>query len=370
MNTTVTQKPTIEAKSKRRPSIVAPNLDGVTDEQIALELKDWAKITKDYQVPNVKKSTIQILNSFLPFIGINILMYFTLDISYALTLALAFVSAFFLVRIFIIQHDCGHMSFFKSRESNDTLGFICSLFTTFPYKYWARSHSFHHAHNGQLEDRDIGDINTLTVEEFKALSPLKRIGYRLYRHPLVLFIIGLGYYLAVPLRLPLINLEGWEKTKRQQLVNNIILVALYGGVFYLLGMDFLYVQGPILAFFAIIALWFFYVQHQHEYTYKQWKKNWNYVISAIRGSSFYKLPKLMTWLTGNIGYHHLHHLNSRIPNYNLVKCYNENPILNKYVNTLTFKESLSCLTSHLWDEKNQRMISFRKFYKLEKANAL
>jgi len=370
MTTTVKQKPMTETKSKKKPTIVAPNLDGITDEQISLELKDWAQITKAYQVPSMKKSIIQILNSFLPFIGINLLMYYTLDISYALTLALAFISSFFLVRIFIIQHDCGHMSFFKSREQNDALGFICSLFTTFPYKYWARSHSFHHAHNGQLEDRDIGDINTLTVEEFKALNPAKRFGYRLYRHPLVLFIIGLAYYLVVPLRFPLISLKGWEKTKRQQLFNNLILVALYAGMFYLIGIEFLYVQGPILAFFAITALWFFYVQHQHEYTYKQWKKNWNYVISAIRGSSYYKLPKLITWLTGNIGYHHLHHLNSRIPNYNLIKCYNENPLLNKYVNTLTFKESLSCLTSHLWDEKNQRMISFRKFYKLEKANAL
>lgn len=368
MNSTLNETPKVNStQTSRRKSIVAPNLDGVSDEQITQELKDWALITKPYQETDSKKSLIQILNSFLPFLAINIAMYYTLDISYLLTLGLAVVSAFFLVRIFIIQHDCGHMSFYKSRENNDTLGFICSLFTTFPYKYWARSHSFHHAHNGQLEDRDIGDINTLTVAEFTALSPLKRFGYRLYRHPLILFVVGLGYYLVVPLRFPLIDLKGWEKTKRQQFVNNLILVALYVGMYMLIGVNFIYVQGPILAFFAVIALWFFYVQHQHEYTYKQWKKNWNYVISAIRGSSYYKLPKLMTWLTGNIGYHHLHHLNSRIPNYNLIKCYDENPLLNKYVNTLTFKESLSCLTSHLWDEENQRMISFRAFYKMQKA---
>jgi omega-6 fatty acid desaturase (delta-12 desaturase) len=366
-----TVKETSKPKKKRiKPSIVAPNLGGIPDEQIISELKDWAKITRPYQTPDKKKAAIQILNSFGPFLAINVAMYYTLNISYALTLFLALVSAFFLVRIFIIQHDCGHMSFYKKKESNDTLGFICSLLTTFPYKYWARSHSFHHAHNGQLEDRDIGDIVTLTVKEYQEKGAMGRLGYRLYRNPFVLFILGLGYYLLVPLRLPMIHLEGWEKTKRQQLVNNLVIFALYAGLIYLIGWDFVAVQLPILAFFAIIALWFFYVQHQHEFTYKQWKKNWNYVISAIRGSSYYKLPKLFTWLTGNIGYHHLHHLNSRIPNYYLEKCYDENPILNKYVNTLTFKESLSCIVCHLWDEDQQRMISFRSFNKLERSGKL
>lgn len=354
-------------KTSNASSITAPNLNGVSDEQIIDELKDWAKITLPYQTPNKTKSTIQILNSFLPFIAINIAMYYTLSISYALTLFLALVSAFFLVRIFIIQHDCGHMSFYKSKDNNDVLGFISSLFTTFPYKYWARSHNFHHAHNGQLEDRDIGDLNTLTVKEFAEKGAGARFGYRLYRNPLILFIIGLGYYLLVPLRLPLIDLKGWEETKRQQLVNNIVIFALYGALAYFIGWNFFLVQFPILAFFAVIALWFFYVQHQHEYSYKQWKKNWNYVISAIRGSSYYKLPKLFTWLTGNIGYHHLHHLNARIPNYELERCYNENPLLNKYINTITFKESLSCIVNHLWDEEEQKMISFRQFYKQEKA---
>ncbi|MGB0884612.1 MAG: fatty acid desaturase, partial [Flavobacteriales bacterium] len=333
------------------------------------ELKDWAMITKDYQEPSKTKATIQILNSFLPFIGIHILMYYTLEISYLLTLALAVVAAFFLVRIFIIQHDCGHMSFFKSKKLNDRWGFFCSLFTSFPYQYWARSHAYHHQHNGQLENRDIGDINTLTVKEFDELSTVKKWGYRIYRHPFILFGVGLAYYLLVPLRLPLIHLKGWEKTKRQQLVNNLVIFALYAALVYFIGWNFVLVQAPIFAFYAIIALWFFYVQHQHEFTYKQWKKDWNYVMSAIRGSSYYKLPKVFTWLTGNIGYHHLHHLNSRIPSYNLVKCYDENPLLNKYINTLNFTQSLSCLTSHLWDEENEKMISFRQFFRNKRAMA-
>ncbi|MCT4664400.1 MAG: fatty acid desaturase [Flavobacteriales bacterium] len=359
---TAQKKPVRQKKNQ----IAAPNLDGITDQQIITELKDWAKLTKPYQQTNKKKQTIQILNSFLPYLAINVLMYYTLNVSLILTFFLAFLAAFFLVRIFIIQHDCGHMSFFAKKDNNDTLGFIASLFTTFPYKYWARSHSFHHAHNGQLEDREIGDINTLTVEEYKEKNPSQRFFYRLYRNPFILFILGLSYYLMVPLRFPMVKKKGWEKTKRQQLINNIILVALYASLTYLIGWDFLKVQLPIFAIYAVIALWFFYVQHQHEFTYKQWKKNWNYVISAIRGSSFYKLPKIFNWLTGNIGYHHIHHLNSRIPNYNLIKCSEENPILNKYVNTLTFSESLSCVFNHLWDEKEQRMISFAAFRKMEK----
>ena len=185
-----------------------------SQEEIKKVLKDWPQKVKDYQVPDKKKAIIQILNSFLPFIGLWILMYYSLEISYWLTIGLGFINAFFLVRIFIIQHDCGHQSFLKSRKTNNYLGMICSLFSLIPYKYWARSHNFHHAHNGQLENRDIGDITVLTVKEYQALSSLQKFQYRLYRMPITMFFIGPLYYILIHNRLPLISLKGWKKKSR------------------------------------------------------------------------------------------------------------------------------------------------------------
>lgn len=340
-----------------------------TSEEIKKALKDWPQRVKAYQVPNIKKAVTQICNSFLPFIGLWILMYFSIDISYWLTIGLGFLNAFFLVRIFIIQHDCGHQSFFKSRKVNNIIGQVCSYFSLIPYKYWARSHSFHHAHNGQLENRDIGDLTTLTVNEYKALSGWGRFKYRIYRSPLIMFCIGPVYYLTIHSRIPSRNeiMKAWTKERKALWRNNIGLAIIYIAMGFLVGWKkFLLVQAPIIVFFGIIAIWFFYVQHQHEENYKQWKENWEYLLSAIRGSSYYKLPKVLNWLTGNIGFHHIHHLSSLIPNYNLERCNRENPIFEKYVTILTFKESLKCAFYKLWDEEREKMITFREFYRMEK----
>ncbi|MCB0618434.1 MAG: fatty acid desaturase [Saprospiraceae bacterium] len=341
------------------------------DEQIKRDLQHWLKIVTKYQQPSRRKAVIQILNSFLPFLGLWILMYFSLEWSYWITLGLAVINAFFLVRIFIIQHDCGHNSFFKWKKLNDVVGLACSFFSSIPYKYWARSHSFHHAHNGQLEVRDIGDIHTLTVEEYRALPRLKRLGYRLFRNPLVMFVFGPIYYLLVPLRLPMITLDGWRTVKWAQLYNNVYLLLAYAILIFAIGWKkFFLVHVPIVVIFGIIAIWFFYVQHQHEQTYKQWKDNWDYLLSSIRGSTYFKLPRLFQWLTGNIGFHHIHHLNSKIPNYHLEWCARENPIFQKHVTTITFWQSLRCMFHHLWDEESQRMISFWTFYRMERQRVL
>lgn len=341
------------------------------DQQIRETLKDWPKIVVKYQTPDKKKAYIQILNTFLPFIGLWILMYLSLSWSYWITLALAVVNGFFMVRIFIIQHDCGHQSFLKKRRVNDAIGLFCSLFSSIPYQYWSKSHSFHHAHCGQLEVRDIGDINTLTVKEFKELSFSKRLGYRVFRNPLILFLFGPIYYLLVNVRFPLISIKGWRQIKWAQFYNNVYLILIYTLIAFIVGWQkFFLVHIPIVVIFAIIAIWFFYVQHQHEHTYKQWKENWEYLFSSIKGSTYYKLPKVFQWLTGNIGLHHIHHLSSKIPNYNLTRCANENPILGQYVTTVSFFESLSYMFHHLWDEENQRMISFWKFYQMERAGLI
>lgn len=338
--------------------------------EIKQYLQNWTDIVAEYQKPKTKKAVVQILNSFLPFFALWILMYFSLDWSYGITLALGFLNAFFLVRIFIIQHDCGHQSFLKSRRWNNVIGFMCSFFSSIPYKYWARSHSFHHAHAGELDNRGIGDITVLTVAEYKKLSPWKQFRYRLYRNPFVIFVLGPIYYCFYNMRIPIMNVKNTRKVKISQVFNNIYMALVYVLLAVMVGVEeFFLIQVPIVVMFFIIAIWFFYVQHQHEDTYIAWKENWEYLLAAIKGSSYYKLPKVFQWLTGNIGFHHIHHLSSKIPNYNLERCAKENPILEKYVTVLTFKDSLKCIFSNLWDEEKQKMISFKEFsrrYKTKK----
>ena len=354
------------------PYLCSFKYDSIMIEKIDAELKkalqNWPKIVQKYSRPNHRKAFIQILNSMLPFVGLWILMYFSLGWSYWITLGLAIVNAFFLVRLFIIQHDCGHQSFFGSRKWNNRLGFICSFFTSIPYKYWSRAHTYHHGHVGQLEHRNVGDINVLTVEEFRKKSPFIKFLYRIFRHPIFLFTFVPVIYLSISNRYPFFRFKGWRNTRKSQILNNILLLAVYVGLAWILGLKaFLMVHIPIVVIFGIIAFWFFYVQHQHEHTYYQWKENWDYLLANLKGSTYYKLPKLFQWLTGNIGFHHIHHLSSKIPNYALEKCAKENPILQKYAPILTFKESLKTIFNNLWDEENQKMISFREYYQMERV---
>ncbi len=326
-------------------------------------LQQLPALVKAYQLPDTKKAIIQLFNSFLPFLAIWVVMYLLLDVSVWLTLGLAVVNGFFLVRIFIIQHDCGHQSFTKNRKANDIIGEICSIVSFMPYRYWAKSHNFHHGHNGLLhEHRDIGDIELLTVNEFKALSRFQKIRYLLFRSFPVLFVIGPAWYLLIQNRLPLIKLKGWEHARRSLIRHNLLLVGLHLSIVLLLGYKaFLLVHLPILLVFALVAVWFFYVQHQHETAYKEWKDKWDYIRAAVQGSTYYTLPRIFHWLTGNIGYHHIHHLNPLVPNYQLARCHHENPVLDRVANKITFLQSLRCIFNKLWDEDQERMISFREY---------
>ncbi len=340
------------------------------DLEIKEALKDWQKIVVKYSTPNTRKAIIQILNSFLPFIALWILMYLSLDWSLWITIGLGLINGFFLVRIFIIQHDCGHQSFVSSKKANNTIGFICSIFSSLPYEYWARVHNYHHGHVGQLEHRDVGDINFWTVDEFRNSSRFKRIAYRVFRNPFFMFILTPVIYFTISNRYPFFQFKGWGKVRWSQVKNNLAILAVYGGIAYLIGIKaFLIVQMINIFFFSVVAFWFFYVQHQHEDTYMRWKNQWDYLLASIQGSTYYKLPKVFQWLTGNIGFHHIHHLNSKIPNYSLEKCARENPVFQKYVSTITFRDSLKCMFNHLWDEQRKRMISFREFYRMEQASA-
>ena len=342
-----------------------------TNEEIVNSLKDWKSIISNYQVPNTKKAIIQIITTFGPYIGLWVLMYFSLNWSYLLTGGLALINAFFLVRIFIIQHDCGHQSFLKSKKMNNFIGRVCSVFSFIPYRYWAKTHNYHHGHCGQLEVRDIGDIPTLTVKEYQARSRWGRIKYQIWRFPLVTFVIAPIYYFIVSCRYPNFSFGNWKKWSIAIAKDNFWIALTYITMGTLIGWQkFLVIQLSLVVLFGIIAFWFFYVQHQHELSYKQWKKNWQFLLSAIKGSTHYNLPKVFHWLTGNIGYHHIHHLSSLIPNYNLPTCFKEKPILSKYVTKISFSESLKLMFNKLWDEDQQRMITFREFNLLERQGLL
>ena len=331
-----------------------------------LTYKELPDIAKRYQLPNNQKAAVQILNSFLPFIAIWAAMYLWRDVSIWLTIGLAIVNAFFLVRIFIIQHDCGHQSFTASRSANNIIGAACSFLTFIPYKYWAKNHNYHHGHNGILDqNRAIGDINTLTVREYQALSPSQKFKYRLFRSAPVLFLLGPLFYIFYNNRFPIIRLKGWEVVNRTLLWNNFFLLLIHGTLIYFLGWEaFTRVHFPIIVAFGTIAIWFFYVQHQHEFTYKAFKGQWDYLRASIQGSSYYKLPPLFHWLSGNIGYHHIHHLNSLVPNYELARCHHENPIFDQVANALTFSQSLRCIFNKLWDEEQEKMIGWREYARL------
>lgn len=333
-------------------------------QHIALKenLKNWRQIVEKYQKPDSKKATIQILNSFLPFLGLWILMYFSLSWSYLITLALAVVNAFFLVRIFIIQHDCGHQSFLKSRKANTVIGTISSIFSTIPFKSWSSMHNVHHAHNGQLEHRGMGDIFFLTTVEYKNRSNWGKLKYRIFRSSLVQFFIAPIIYLTFSLRYPSYKLKCWNQIKWSHFFNNASIGIILLVLGFTLGWSkFLMVHLPILFIFGVIAFWVFYIQHQHEENYNEYRDEWDYLLASMQGSTYFKLPKLFQWLLGNIGFHHIHHLNSRIPNYHLEACATENPQFNQFVNVLTLQESLKCVHNKLWDETEKRMISFREF---------
>lgn len=336
----------------------------MSDVEIKAFAKEMMETLKQYKTLSYKKAIWQMSNSMIPFIGIWIAMYWAFNYNMYLFFGLGVLNAFFLVRIFIIQHDCGHHSFVKSKSWRNAIGFVCSLFSAMPYEYWADAHAFHHNNNGMLDTRDIGDINTLTVKEYQAMGKTDRLKYKIFRFPLVTFLIGPAVYMIRNMRLPLVILTSINKARWSVWVNNLVLVSLIVGLAIVFDWKaILATYFTVLYLFSIVAIWFFFVQHQHEHGYKRWKDDWTHFVSAIKGSTYYKLPGLLNWFTGNIGVHHIHHLYPAIPNYNLLKCIKQNPSFNKYTTVVTFWESLKYMNHKLWDESTQRMITFREFGK-------
>ncbi|MBK9270225.1 MAG: fatty acid desaturase [Saprospiraceae bacterium] len=334
----------------------------IEKQEFISKVKIALRTLKEYQVPDHRKALIQIINSFGPFIGIWAFVYVLWDYSIIASLLLCVLNSFFLVRIFIIQHDCGHQTFVSSKNARHIIGYICSLMSSVPYFYWAKSHHFHHQNNGMLEVRDIGDIDTLTVEEFSKLSKFNQFKYKVYRSPLVMFLLGPIYYIFIHNRLPLVQLKEFKKYNLSLYLNNLVHAAFIVLLCVLLEWQkVLFIHFITLSLFSIIAIWFFYIQHQHEEGYKEWKNRWEFMYAAIKGSTYYKLPGIINWLTGNIAIHHIHHLNPSIPNYHLKKCLDRIPWFTSFTTQLGFIESLKLASHKLWDENQKRMISFREY---------
>jgi omega-6 fatty acid desaturase (delta-12 desaturase) len=299
-------------------------------------------------------------NSAALFLGTWALMYALLDVSYAWTLLLAVPAAFFMIRLFIIQHDCGHGSFFRSPRAANVVGRVIGVLSLTPYTYWRRTHACHHATSGNLEHRGFGDIDTLTVEEYHALSRRSRLAYRIYRHPLVLFGGGAALHFVVRHRWPFIVPASWKRERRSILLNNLGIAGTLGVLGWALGWrELLMVQAPITLLASSIGVWLFYVQHQFEDTYWERDRTWSYDDAALLGSSYLDLPPLLRWATGNIGLHHVHHLGARIPNYRLPEILRDHPELTQ-VSRLTLGESIRCAGLALWDEGQRKLVSFRQ----------
>jgi acyl-lipid omega-6 desaturase (Delta-12 desaturase) len=321
-----------------------------------------------YEKSNTEDSVWQLINTIVPFLLLWSLAYQSLSISYLLTLVLAVIAAGFLTRIFIIFHDCCHYSFFKNRLANKILGTITGILTLFPYSQWQHSHSVHHATSSNLDKRGTGDIWVLTVDEYLAAPLWLRLSYRMYRNPLVMFGLGPIYVFLITNRF---NRKGARLKERvNTYITNLSIISLAGLLCWTLGWEsFLLVQGPIFFISGSVGIWLFYVQHTFEDSYFEEDKDWEYVKAAVEGSSYYKLPKLLQWLTGNIGFHHVHHLSPRVPNYKLEAVHNNTfPLQN--VPTITLATSLSSLRFHLWDERNKKFVGFKGIKSLSKIKGV
>lgn len=316
------------------------------------------KSVRPFTFADNKKSIFQILNTILPLLVLWTLAYLSIPYSILLTLALSVIASGFIIRTFIIFHDCTHGSFFHNKKLNDTLGIITGVLTLFPYEKWKREHAIHHASSSNLDARGVGDIWVMTVEEYKNASKWQRLMYRVYRNPVVLFGLGPIYLVLISGRIN--RKEARKKERRNTYLMNLLIVLFYGTIFFFVGWKaFLLVQVVSMYIGASLGIWLFYIQHTFEDSYFEEESEWDYVKAAVDGSSYYKLPALFQWLTGNIGYHHVHHLAPRVPNYNLEDAHESTPPLHQ-VTTITLKTSLESLKYRVYDPDNKVFITFKE----------
>lgn len=327
---------------------------------IAGNARAWTRILARYRESSNARGIVEIGITLLPLVGLWVLIWATLDLGYWLSLLLAVPAAGFLVRMFMIQHDCGHGSFFRHRLANDWVGRVIGVLTLTPYDFWQRTHAMHHAGSGNLDRRGFGDIDTLTVREYQALGFWGRLRYRLYRHPAVMFGVGPAYLFVLRHRLPVgLMRNGWGPWL-SAMATNLSIAGVVAALIWLIGIKaFLLVHLPIVLLAASIGVWLFYVQHQFEDTTWDHDADWSRPEAALHGSSYYDLPGPLRWFTANIGMHHVHHLCSRIPSYRLSYALRDYPEL-RSIGRLTIWRSIRCVRLVLWDETRRKLVSFRE----------
>jgi omega-6 fatty acid desaturase (delta-12 desaturase) len=324
----------------------------------------WKEIVQPYQQPCRLRSSWQLANTILPYAAVWALLYWSLSVSYWLAVPLVIVGGGLLVRLFIITHDCGHGSFFKSRLATDFWGFITGVLTFTPYYHWRWEHAIHHASSGDLDRRGIGDVWTMTCQEYLTAPRWKRFAYRVSRNPFVLFVLAPLVLFMVKHRFAHPKAARREKmsvfwTNLSLLVTAVAMSHLFGWKAYLI------LQVGIVMVAGMAGVWLFYVQHQFEDVYWERRSDWDYVEAAIKGSSYYKLPKILQWFTGNIGLHHIHHLSPSIPNYKLESCHKSDPMFQR-AHTITLWSSLKCATLRLWDEEQRKLVGYRRIRQLRR----
>ena len=324
----------------------------------------WKEIVAEYQKPSLGRAAWQIINTVVPYGALWYLMSLCLPISWWLVVPLAVLAGAFLVRVFIIFHDCGHGSYFKSRGANDAVGFFTGILTFTPYYHWRWEHAIHHASSGDLDKRGTGDVWTMTVQEYLESSRWKKFAYRLSRNPFILFVIAPMFLFLIRQRFP--SPKASERERHSVWAMNAAILGMALGLSWLVGLKaYLIIQLIIIMVAGGAGVWMFYVQHQFEDVYWERGEDWSYVSAALQGSSFYKLPRILQWFSGNIGFHHIHHLSPRIPNYNLEKCHQADPLFQQ-VKPITLFSSFKSATYRLWDEKNKKLVGYRHLRELRK----
>jgi len=323
-----------------------------------LNPSSWRTVVAPFEKPSTPRAIWQIVNTLVPYAILWVLMARFHSVSWWISIPLAVLAGGFVIRAFIIFHDCGHGSFFKSRKANTIVGFFCGMLTFTPYYHWRWEHNVHHASAGHLDKRGTGDVRTLTVDEYLECGFWARLSYRLERNPFVLFILGPLYLFFIGQRGSSKDASDRERQSVHTMNLAILLMVLVMGSMIGFG-TYLFLQFIVMGVAGAAGIWLFYVQHQFEGVYWERGEDWDFAAAALQGSSFYKLPKVFQWFSGNIGFHHVHHLSSRIPNYNLERCHNSDDLF-RSVKPITLLSSMKSLTFRLWDEPNRQLVGFKR----------
>lgn len=344
------------------PAAVANTVFAVTEPRTARPAAFWREAIAGYEKADVRRSVLDVMTSLVPYLALSVAMYYLVAVSYWLVLALAVPASGFLLRTYIVFHDCAHGSFLPWKRANVWLGIAFGLFVYSPFNAWKHEHAVHHATSSDLDRRGIGDVDTLTVSEYMAKSPLGRLGYRLVRNPVVM--LGLGPLWALAIQPRFSQGSGRRQDRRSVLYTDLALAVMVGGLVWGIGWkDYLLVQLPMMMLAGAAGVFLFYVQHQFEDAHWARRDSWSYSDAALRGASYLKLPKVLQFFTANIGLHHVHHLSARIPNYRLQQAHDENEFLHA-APTISLLDGIHALRLKLWDEEHARLVTFAQAHRI------